>query len=45
MGDDIPEPDRDGDGIPDAKDACPYEAEDMDGVEDSDGCPEWYLPL
>jgi len=40
VGDDIPEPDRDGDGIPDAKDACPYEAEDMDGVEDSDGCPE-----
>lgn len=32
--------DRDGDGIEDAADACPTEREDMDGWEDSDGCPE-----
>jgi len=32
--------DRDGDGIDDAQDACPTEAEDMDEFEDSDGCPE-----
>jgi outer membrane protein OmpA-like peptidoglycan-associated protein len=33
-------PDRDGDGIPNAKDACPDVAEDKDGFEDDDGCPE-----
>jgi OOP family OmpA-OmpF porin len=33
-------PDRDGDGIPDAEDACPDEPEDRDGFEDSDGCPD-----
>ncbi len=32
--------DRDGDGIPDDKDGCPDAAEDMDGYEDGDGCPE-----
>lgn len=32
--------DRDGDGFPDNKDACPDAAEDMDGFEDGDGCPE-----
>lgn len=32
--------DSDGDGIPDDKDACPAEAEDKDGFEDSDGCPD-----
>jgi outer membrane protein OmpA-like peptidoglycan-associated protein len=32
--------DRDHDGIPDALDKCPDEAEDMDGFEDSDGCPD-----
>ncbi len=32
--------DRDGDGIPDTSDACPAVAEDLDGVEDSDGCAE-----
>src|SRR5690606_25409741 len=32
--------DRDGDGIPDALDACPSDAEDKDGVEDHDGCPD-----
>ncbi len=33
-------PDQDGDGIPDDEDQCPTVAEDMNGVEDSDGCPE-----
>ncbi len=33
-------PDADGDGIPDASDACPAEPEDFDGFEDEDGCPE-----
>lgn len=32
--------DRDGDGVPDRLDQCPYEAEDLDGWEDSDGCPD-----
>ncbi len=32
--------DRDGDGIPDHLDKCPGEAEDFDGFEDEDGCPE-----
>ena len=32
--------DRDGDGIPDATDQCPDEAEDIDGFQDEDGCPE-----
>jgi hypothetical protein len=32
--------DRDRDGVPDATDRCPYLAEDLDGVADSDGCPE-----
>jgi outer membrane protein OmpA-like peptidoglycan-associated protein len=32
--------DTDGDGIPDAFDHCPGVAEDMDGFEDGDGCPE-----
>ncbi len=32
--------DRDGDGILDDADACPDDPEDMDGFEDSDGCPE-----
>jgi hypothetical protein len=30
----------DGDGIPDDVDQCPTDAEDRDGVADSDGCPE-----
>lgn len=39
---DIParEPDSDGDGMPDCADKCPYEAEDFDGFQDSDGCPD-----
>ncbi len=32
--------DSDGDGIPDADDKCPAEAEDLDDFEDADGCPE-----
>ncbi|MET0342913.1 MAG: OmpA family protein [Polyangiales bacterium] len=32
--------DRDGDGVPDARDKCPDVAEDRDGFEDDDGCPD-----
>jgi len=32
--------DTDGDGIPDSKDKCPKEAEDKDGFQDEDGCPD-----
>ena len=32
--------DRDGDGIPDATDKCPDQAEDFDHFEDEDGCPD-----
>jgi hypothetical protein len=32
--------DRDGDGIPDARDQCPDDPEDKDGFEDDDGCPD-----
>jgi len=32
--------DRDGDGIEDTRDGCPQEAEDRDGFEDADGCPD-----
>jgi outer membrane protein OmpA-like peptidoglycan-associated protein len=32
--------DRDGDGIADDDDGCPDEAEDKDGFEDRDGCPD-----
>jgi outer membrane protein OmpA-like peptidoglycan-associated protein len=32
--------DRDGDGIPDAVDACPDDPEDKDGFQDEDGCPD-----
>ena len=35
-----PEADRDGDGIVDARDACPDAAEDRDGFQDDDGCPD-----
>ncbi|RLB60581.1 MAG: OmpA family protein, partial [Deltaproteobacteria bacterium] len=34
------DPDTDGDGIPDSKDACELLAEDVDGYLDSDGCPD-----
>jgi outer membrane protein OmpA-like peptidoglycan-associated protein len=32
--------DKDGDRIPNTVDGCPDEAEDTDGFEDEDGCPE-----
>ncbi|MFH2007308.1 MAG: OmpA family protein [bacterium] len=32
--------DEDGDGIPDTRDKCPKQAEDKDGFEDDDGCPD-----
>lgn len=32
--------DRDGDGIVDARDMCPEMPEDLDGVDDDDGCPD-----
>lgn len=32
--------DGDGDGVLDADDRCPLEAEDLDGFKDADGCPE-----
>jgi hypothetical protein len=32
--------DADGDGVPDDVDQCPELAEDKDGYEDNDGCPE-----
>jgi len=32
--------DTDGDGILDSKDKCPKEAEDKDGFQDEDGCPD-----
>ncbi len=32
--------DKDGDGILNEDDACPEEAEDFDGFQDEDGCPE-----
>jgi len=35
-----PDPDTDNDGLTDSNDGCPGDAEDMDGWEDEDGCPE-----
>ena len=35
-----PAGDRDGDGIADDQDKCPADAEDHDGFEDTDGCPD-----
>ena len=32
--------DRDGDGIPDISDSCLEDAEDRDGYQDEDGCPD-----
>ncbi|MCB9739012.1 MAG: OmpA family protein [Deltaproteobacteria bacterium] len=32
--------DRDGDGLDDRDDRCPEQAEDRDGYEDDDGCPD-----
>ena len=36
----VEDPDLDGDGIPNAADACPRVPEDRDGFEDADGCPD-----
>ncbi|WP_084736005.1 thrombospondin type 3 repeat-containing protein [Cystobacter ferrugineus] len=36
----IEEKDTDGDGVPDKDDPCADRAEDFDGFEDADGCPE-----
>ncbi len=36
----VAQPDLDGDGIPDSVDKCPDVAEDKDGDQDEDGCPE-----
>jgi outer membrane protein OmpA-like peptidoglycan-associated protein len=36
----VEEPDTDGDGIVDSRDRCPTEAEDVDGYQDEDGCPD-----
>lgn len=36
----VPEADRDQDGVPDKVDQCPDLAEDKDGYQDGDGCPE-----
>jgi outer membrane protein OmpA-like peptidoglycan-associated protein len=33
-------PDADDDGVPDATDQCPNKAEDRDGFQDDDGCPD-----
>jgi len=38
--DGCPDLDNDGDGILDVNDKCPENAEDIDGIEDADGCPE-----
>ncbi len=39
-----PPVDTDGDGIIDSSDACPTVAEDKDGKDDGDGCPEEDVP-
>jgi OmpA-OmpF porin, OOP family len=36
----IGDPDTDGDGIPDSRDMCVLEPEDVDGYLDNDGCPD-----
>jgi outer membrane protein OmpA-like peptidoglycan-associated protein len=33
-------PDKDGDGVPDARDVCPDSSEDLDGFRDEDGCAD-----
>jgi hypothetical protein len=35
-----PGADRDADGVPDFRDRCPRAAEDLDGFDDDDGCPD-----
>jgi len=39
-----PSPDKDGDTFDDQDDRCPDQAENFDGVEDEDGCPEAPAP-
>lgn len=34
------DPDDDNDTVADVSDSCPFNAEDLDGVADTDGCPE-----
>jgi OmpA-OmpF porin, OOP family len=36
----VSDPDDDNDGVPNNVDGCPNQAEDKDGIEDTDGCPE-----
>jgi len=36
----VTKPDSDNDGVIDSDDRCPDQAEDFDGFEDSDGCPD-----
>lgn len=36
----VAQPDDDNDGVPNNVDGCPDQAEDKDGIEDTDGCPE-----
>ncbi len=36
----VPDPDDDGDGIPNRIDGCPDQPEDKDGIDDGDGCPD-----
>jgi len=36
----VPDPDDDNDGIPNRIDGCPEQAEDKDGIDDGDGCPD-----
>jgi hypothetical protein len=38
--DGCPSPDKDGDTIDDSDDKCPEQAENFNGIEDGDGCPE-----
>ena len=40
----LPDGDIDKDGIVDSKDVCPTVPEDINGVNDSDGCPEGEIP-
>jgi len=35
-----PNEDTDKDGLPDAQDGCPHDAETVNGFEDADGCPD-----
>ena len=37
--------DTDNDGLPDREDRCPDQAEDFDGHEDADGCPDALNPV